>query len=246
MTRSTSDSLETGNSTHVIEVYADIWCPFAHVGLRSVFERRRELGRDDVAFIVRAWPLELVNGAPLDPSITAQHIEELREQVAPQLFQHFDPRHFPTTTLPALALVAGAYRQDARLGETVSFALRDALFERGCDVSHRDVLSHIGTRYGVRVTDEDRESVLSEWREGQARGVKGSPHFFCGATEVFCPSLDIARNTDGRLQIERNRAALDGFLLRCFGPSTASRGGDIERADLMGVSTIAVVAAEPG
>ena len=221
MTRSTVNSVAIRTPANVIEVYADIWCPFAHVGLRSVLERRGELGRDDVLLVVRAWPLELVNRAPLDPSTTAEHIDELREQVAPHLFQHFDPTRFPTTTLPALALVAGAYRQDARLGETVSFAFRDALFEQGYDVSHSDVLSHIGTTYGVRVTDDDRESVLNEWREGQARGVKGSPHFFSGTEDVFCPSLDIARNAEGRLRIERNRVALDGFLRRCLGPSTA-------------------------
>ncbi|MGO9909653.1 MAG: DsbA family protein [Acidimicrobiales bacterium] len=222
MTRSTVNSAATRTPANVIEVYADIWCPFAHVGLRSVRERRGELGRDEVILVVRAWPLELVNGVPLDPSTTAEHIDELREQVAPHLFRHFDPLRFPTTTMPALALVAAAYRQDARLGESVSFALRDALFERGHDVSNPDVLSRIATTYGVRVTDEDRESVLSEWREGQARGVKGSPHFFCGASEVFCPSLDIARNADGQLRIERNRAALDGFLRQCLRPSTVS------------------------
>jgi predicted DsbA family dithiol-disulfide isomerase len=222
MTRPTTDCVSARTPTRVIEVYADIWCPFAHVGLRSALEHRRELGRDDVILVVRAWPLELVNGVPLDPSTTAEHIDELRVQVAPFLFQRFDPSCFPTTTLPALALVAGAYRQDARLGETVSIALRDALFERGRDVSHPDVLSDFGTTYGVRVTDDDRESVLIEWREGQARGVKGSPHFFCGTDEVFCPSLDIARNAEGRLLIERNRAALDGLLRRCLGPSTVT------------------------
>ena len=220
MTRSTVGSVAIRTPANVIEVYADIWCPFAHVGLRSVLDRRRELGRDDVLLVVHAWPLELVNGAPLDASTTAEHIDELREQVAPQLFQHFDPIQFPTTTLPALALVAGAYRQAARVGETVSFAFRDALFEQGHDISHPDVLSRIGTTYGVRVTDEDREFVLNEWRDGEARGVKGSPHFFCGTEDVFCPSLDIARNADGRLRIERNRTALDGFLRRCLGPST--------------------------
>ena len=48
-----------------IEVYADVWCPFAHVGLHYVVERRSALGRGDVLLDIRAWPLELVNGAPL-------------------------------------------------------------------------------------------------------------------------------------------------------------------------------------
>ena len=54
----------------VLEVYADIWCPFAYVGLHCVAARRSERGRDDVLLDIRAWPLELVNGAPLDPDTT--------------------------------------------------------------------------------------------------------------------------------------------------------------------------------
>src|ERR1700730_2331234 len=38
----------------VLKVYADVWCPFAHVGLRSVVRRRYQLGRDDVVMRVRA------------------------------------------------------------------------------------------------------------------------------------------------------------------------------------------------
>jgi hypothetical protein len=122
MTRSTVNSVATRTPTNVIEVHADVWCPFAHVGLRSVRERRGELGRDEVILVVRAWLLELVNGAPLNPSTTAEHIDELREQVAPHLFQHFDPLRFPTSTMPALALVAGAYRHDRTPAPTTQTA----------------------------------------------------------------------------------------------------------------------------
>ena len=112
-----------------IEVYADIWCPFTHVGLRTVLRRRGELGRDDVSVRVRSWPLELVNGEPLSAKSTAEHVEELRKQVAPDMFTCFDSDHFPWSTLPALALACAAYRLDDRTGEVVSLALRDALFE---------------------------------------------------------------------------------------------------------------------
>jgi hypothetical protein len=51
----------------IIEVFADAGCPFTHVGLRRLVEHRDHAGRDDVVLRVRAWPLELVNGHPLDP-----------------------------------------------------------------------------------------------------------------------------------------------------------------------------------
>jgi hypothetical protein len=89
---------------NIIEVYADVWCPFAHVGLRCVVERRASMNREDIHLNVRAWPLELVNRSPLDPDITARHVQELRSQVAPDLFRRFNPENFPQTTLPSLAL----------------------------------------------------------------------------------------------------------------------------------------------
>jgi predicted DsbA family dithiol-disulfide isomerase len=200
-----------------IEVYADIWCPFAHVGLRSVVRRREQLGLRDVTLRVRAWPLELVNGAPLDVDVTVEHVNDLRAQVTPDLFVGFDPTHFPTTTLPALALEASAYEWDDKIGEAVSLALRYALFEQGRDISDPKVLESIATAHGVPYAfDGNDAAVRAEWREGEARGVQGSPHFFCGDNEVFCPSLDISNSKDGTLQIRRNIEALDEFLSECF------------------------------
>ena len=200
----------------VIEVYADVWCPFAHAGLRFVARRRHEFGRDDVVVRVRAWPLELVNGAPLDRDSTAQHVDELRSQVAADLFAGFDPHHFPPTSLPALELAAAAYRQDEHTGEAISFALRDAFFEEGHDISSPEVLHHIAQGHGVPdATPEDRAAVRADWPSGQARGVKGSPHFFCGVLDVFCPSLDIARDDEGHLHLGRDIKRLDAFLRDC-------------------------------
>jgi 2-hydroxychromene-2-carboxylate isomerase len=200
-----------------IEVFADIWCPFTHVGLRVVMRRREEFGRADVAVRVRAWPLELVNGAPLDPTTTGHHIEELRRQVAPDLFAGFDPARFPTTTLPALALASAAYGVDAATGERVSLALREALFEEGRDIADPGVLADVAAAYGLPGAGWDEGPVLADWREGQARRVKGSPHFFCGEVEAFCPSLTITRDAEGHLHVHRDVEALDRFLEECFG-----------------------------
>jgi predicted DsbA family dithiol-disulfide isomerase len=201
-----------------IEVYADIWCPFTHVGLRAVLRRRGELGCDGVAVRVRSWPLELVNGMPLDPDRTAAHVAELRKQVAPEMFAGFDRQHFPRTTLPALALAIAAYRRDDRTGEAVSLALREALFEEGLDISRREVLAGIARSCGMREGETaDPGDVAGQWHEGQARGVKGSPHFFCAPLESFCPSLVITRDGEGGIHLDRSIAALDAFLLECFG-----------------------------
>ncbi len=205
-------------SVRIIEVFADIWCPFAHVGLRCVVERRAQLKREDVVLHVRAWPLELVNEAPLDPKTTARHVHELRTQVAPDLFQRFDPSHFPTTTLPSLAWVHAAYETDMKRGEAVSLALRNALFESGVDISDRGALSDIARTERIESFDAtDEQAVRADWVEGKERGVKGSPHFFCGDSDAFCPSLDIFKDGTGRLEVKRNMNILDAFLENCFG-----------------------------
>lgn len=56
----------------VIEIFGDIYCPFTHAGLRMLDARRRDEGRDFRRWI-RSWPLELVNGEPLDPP-TDRHL----------------------------------------------------------------------------------------------------------------------------------------------------------------------------
>lgn len=199
-----------------IEVFADIWCPFAHVGLRAAAEQRRLLGRPDIGIVVRAWPLELVNGAPMDAHKAAHHANDLRAQVAPELFAHLDVDHFPGSTLDALALTVRAYRTGVEVGERTAFALRDALFEHGRDIGDARVLAEIANELGVALPDAaDRRQVLDDWDEGKRRGVVGSPHFFSGGANLFCPALAITR-TDAGLSIEQDRAKLVSFLQACF------------------------------
>jgi predicted DsbA family dithiol-disulfide isomerase len=205
----------------VIEVFADVWCPFAHVGLRAVVARRRELGRDDVALRIRAWPLEFVNGQPLDRHEVAEEIADLRAQVAGDLFAGFDERAFPHTSLPALALASAAYRRSDRTGEAVSFALRNALFEEGRDIGDPGVVASIAAAYDLdAVGPDDDAAVLADWHEGQRRDVKGSPHFFCGAINAFCPALVIAKDENHHLRVRVNPHGLDDFMTRCLSTGT--------------------------
>ena len=135
----------------VIEVFADVACPFTHVGLRRFVDRRAELGRDDVTLRVRAWPLEIVNGQPLDPQFIAEEIDDIRQQVAPALFQGFTEAAFPVSSLPALTLAAAAYDENLATGERVSLALRDLLFEQGIDIADTAVLARLGIEHDVSV-----------------------------------------------------------------------------------------------
>jgi predicted DsbA family dithiol-disulfide isomerase len=198
----------------VVEVFADVWCPFTHVGLRRWAERRAEAHRRDVVLRVRAWPLELVNGEPLSPEVVGHEIADLRAQVAPGLFGGFDPSRFPATTLPAHRLTHHAYALSDVIGESVALELRDRLFEHGEDVSDPAVLAAVARNNGfdpprdlVEVA-HGADPVQADLAEGRARGVVGSPHFFAPGLDVFCPTLRIRKEGE-HFHIEQAFAQLD-------------------------------------
>ncbi len=200
----------------VIEVFADIGCPFTHVGLRRFVQRRKEAGRDDLVLHVRAWPLEIVNGKPLDAAFIAEEVDDIRAQLGPDTFVGFDPAAFPSTSLPALALAAAAFRSDLATGEAVSLALRDLLFEQGVDVSDRDVLGALAAEHGVEVDLDDHEPVLAERRLGVERAVIGSPHFFTPDGDYFCPALQIRRDETGHLRVALDPDGFERFFESCL------------------------------
>ena len=137
-----------------LEVFAEVLCPFAYVGLRTVLDRRAELGLDEPVLRVRSWPLELINGAPLDPAHIAAEIVSLRASVRPDLFTGFDVSTFPSTSMPAYAVVAAAEAvADPRLAEDVAMALRAAVFEEGLDIGRPEVVGRIADRFGVTPLD---------------------------------------------------------------------------------------------
>ncbi len=201
----------------MIEVFAEVTCPFTHVGLRRLVQRREELG-STMPIRVKAWPLELVNGEALAGGFVAEEVAALRAKVAPELFSGFDPACFPTTTLPALALTALAAARSVQLGEVVALDLRDAVFERGLDVGDPRVLGAIAATHGLALADADPDSVTAEYEEGRRLGVVGSPYFVVEGTGYFCPTFDI-RRVDGYFQIDADPVAFDVFVAAALGVS---------------------------
>lgn len=200
----------------MVEVFADVTCPFAHVGFRRFVTRRHERGFVTPVLRVRAWPLELVNGEPLDPATVARHVDELREQVAPDLFRGFTRDAMPASSMPALELVAAAYGVGDEVGERVGLRIRDALFELGLDIADPDVLGPIAADEGVVVDHAAAERIVrGDYAEGRRRGVRGSPEFFLDGRGWYCPSLRIEQ-VDDRLEIQPDLEAVEEFLAACF------------------------------
>lgn len=202
-----------------VEVFADVWCPFAHVGIQRWLARRGEAGREDVRLRIRAWPLELVNGEPLDAGKVQDEIRDLHAQVdVAHLFKGFDPATFPSTTIPALLVTDLAYRRSDEAGEAVALELRDRLFERGEDVSDVAILGAVAVDHALDLSAGWEHSPAAERdrADGTARGVQGSPHFYAPGIDLFCPSLHIERADEHHLEIEDAEARFDDLCTASF------------------------------
>lgn len=197
-----------------IDVFADVVCPFTHLSLRRIVDQRAQLDRDDLILRIRAWPLQLVNGEPVGCELVSEEIEQLQGEVAPDLFTGFDPSTWPTTSMPSFALVAEAYRQGDLCGERMSLTLRTQLFEKGRDISDPSVLAELAAEEGIEVPDlSNEDAARRDWAAGKDRGVQGSPHYFIGDDDYFCPSFDIKR-VDDVLRINPDPKGFQEFVDR--------------------------------
>lgn len=202
-----------------VEVFADILCPFTHVGLRTLIDRRNARGLAQPRLRIRAWPLEVVNGKPLDPHHVDAEITALRASVRPDLFAGFSAAAFPETSMAGFALTAAADRTgDPVLIEEVGIAVRDAVFEDGLDIGSPKVIDVIAARFGLAPLDAEATSaaVHADWDEGRRRGVIGSPHFFTDdGGSWFCPGLRISRDDVGNFVVAWKEGT-EAFVERVF------------------------------
>ncbi len=200
-----------------LEVFADITCPFTHVGLKRVIEHIAEIGRP-VAVHVRAWPLEWVNGSGLDVTAVEMKAKALTEQLGVDDFSGLRHDRWPTSTVPALELAAAAYARDMSTGLQISLEVRAALFEHGLDVGDLDVLARIAEQHGLPGREQwPKDAVASDYEEGRRRGVSGSPHFWVDHDDFFCPALDLGRDADGNLTARLDTEGLAAFFARIDG-----------------------------
>jgi len=196
-----------------IEVFSDITCPFTHVGLERVVAELAARGVTAEVHL-RAWPLEWVNGAPLDRDAVEKKAAILTERLGVDSFDGLGDAIWPATTVPALRLTAAAYEIDAATGLAVGLAVRSALFREGLDIADPALLAAIGEEHGVEQStgDDDSARVRFEYADGQGRGVRGSPHYWAGDEDFFCPALVIGHDDEGALTADFDPAGLTAFL----------------------------------
>ena len=198
----------------IVEVYADITCPFAHVGLKRVVQHVDEMS-EPAEVVVRAWPLEWVNGSPLAFDAVLVKARALTDQLGVTDFDGLRAEAWPSSTIPALGLTVAAYARDPATGLAVGLDLRAALFERGEDVNDPDVLAAIAHAHGVRFDPAAAgAAVQAEYDRGRERGVRGSPHFFVASDDFFCPALDLGHDDEGHLTARFDADMLAAFFAR--------------------------------
>ncbi|MEO1059563.1 MAG: DsbA family protein [Actinomycetota bacterium] len=207
-----------------VEVFADITCPFTHVGLQRIVPMLSSSGRAAVLY-VRSWPLEWVNDEPLQYDAVVAKAEALTAQLGGDAFSGLRADTWPDTTIPALALVAHAYAGDPATGLALSLDLRSGLFQRGHDISDPEVLAEYARAHalhqaiGNKAQLDGEAMVRDDYEEGQRLGVDGSPHFFIGSANFFCPALDIGHDDQGALTARLDTAGLDAFLAQLKTPA---------------------------
>ena len=197
--------------TTTVEVFAEITCPFAYVGLHHVLDHVAELD-EAVDIVVRAWPLEWVNGSGLAFEGVQEKAATLRSQLGVDFFNGLQADSWPSTTIPALALAAAGSAIDVPTGLAVSTDLRTAVFELSADISDPEVLHEIARAHGLEFDPDDDRAVRADYDNGRARGVKGSPHYFVDTTDFFCPALDLGRDADDHLTARFDPDGLARFL----------------------------------
>ncbi len=143
----------------------------------------------------------------------ADEIDDLRAQVADDLFAGFEASAFPESTIAIIGTATLAYERGIDIGEAFSLAIRDALFEQGQAIGRPDVLAAIAADHGVTVADDAtaRTAAEADLAEGKTRGVVGSPYFIVDGHEFFCPTLDIQRRGE-HLHIAIDHNAFSGFI----------------------------------
>jgi predicted DsbA family dithiol-disulfide isomerase len=177
-------------SPGTIVVFADVGCPFAHIGLHRLLDTRARLDLDDaVALDIRAFPLELFNDRPTPKHSLDLEIAALSQAVPEAGWQAWSDRdyRFPVTMLPPMEAVQAAKLQSFRAAEQLDHRLRTAFFaESRCISMRHEILACAAECAAVDVAaltealddGRARRTVIDQWEQSQGEDILGSPHLF--------------------------------------------------------------------
>jgi predicted DsbA family dithiol-disulfide isomerase len=166
--------------------FSDVLCPWSTViVLRLRAARERAGAEDELEFIHRAMPLELMLQRPLPRRVVDAEIPlcaSLTPSFEWSLWQG-RAEEYPVTGLPALEAVQAAAQQSARAAEELDVALRRAFFSASrCIVLRSEILAAARRCPSVDVdriaealdTGSCRAAVTSDFAEASSVGIECS------------------------------------------------------------------------
>jgi predicted DsbA family dithiol-disulfide isomerase len=173
-----------------IQVWSDLLCPFAYVGLLRLRRARERLGLDGVVRLEhRTFPLELFNGPhPRRGTDTeAVGLGQIEPEAEFRVWAAPDDL-YPHTVLLAAESVHAANAQSLAAGEALDLALRRAFWTRSRSISHRQVILEVAGELPDGLVDvtalataldggRHRAGVMGDFAVSQTDAVAGSPTF---------------------------------------------------------------------
>jgi predicted DsbA family dithiol-disulfide isomerase len=184
-----------------IEVWSDLLCPFAYVGLLRLRRARARLGFD-VAIEHHTFPLELFNGPhPRRGTDTeAVGLGQIEPEAGFRVWTAADDL-YPHTVLLAAEAVHAASAQGLAAGEELDLALRRAFWTESRSISHREVILAVAGAVPQVDVDElaaalddgrHRKDVMADFAVAQTDAIAGSPTLrFADGTTVTNPGIEV-------------------------------------------------------
>jgi predicted DsbA family dithiol-disulfide isomerase len=186
-----------------VQVWSDLLCPFAYVGLLRFYRARARLGFDDVVRVEhRSFPLELFNGPhPRRGTDTeAVGVGQIEPEAQFRIWTAPDDQ-YPHTVLLAAEAVIAARAQDAAAAEAFDLALRRAFWTESRSISHRKVILEIAEEIGLvdvkelaetLDTGRYRAALMADFAVAQTDAIAASPTFrFRDGTVHTNPGIEV-------------------------------------------------------
>ncbi|WP_232662955.1 DsbA family oxidoreductase [Pseudonocardia sp. TRM90224] len=169
-----------------IQVWSDLLCPFAYVGLLRLRRARARLGLD-VQLEHHTFPLELFDGPHPRRGTDTEAVGVGRIEPEGQFRVWAGPDdQYPHTVLLAAEAVHAANAQGLEAGEELDLALRQAFWTHSRSISHRKVILDVAGAVPAIDTEalataldsgRHRADVMADFAVAQTDMIKGSPTF---------------------------------------------------------------------
>lgn len=186
-----------------VEVWSDLLCPFAYVGILRLRRARTRLGLDgEVQLEHHTFPLELFDGPhPRRGTDTeAVGLGQIEPEAQFRVWTAADDL-YPHTVLLAAEAVHAAGAQGLAAGEELDLALRRAFWTHSRSISHRKVILDVAAEVpavdaGALADALDsgtfRSAVMADFAVAQTPAITGSPTFrFPDGTTVTNPGIEV-------------------------------------------------------